>query len=770
MPSKLLPFLFLSSAAALAGEPLANKNWRDADRDGIMSPFEDPSQPVEKRVEDLLSRMSLAEKLGQLNQRLLSSDSLVRWHQELERGEIGGMLPDAPVVNDARVRNAVQRVAAEKSPHGIPILLGFDTIHGFRTVFPIPLAQACSWNPELVRQTSEVAARESAAAGIDWIFAPMCDVARDARWGRIAEGYGEDPLLAGRFVAATVKGFQGDAPGAADRVASCLKHFVGYGAAEGGRDYATVEISARTMRDVYLPPFRAGIEAGARTVMTAFQSNDGVPATADRALVDGVLRREWGFTGFVVSDWNSVSEIQQHGFAADAASAARLCLHAGVDMEMISACYADTLQRQLDDGGVPLAEVDAAVRRILRVKFERGLFERPYADESLADTAFLRPDAVALAREAVAKSCVLLKNNGVLPLDKRRTPKVALIGPLGDDADEMLGTWQGQGKSADVVTLAYALRGVFGQANVAVERGCPLSGSARTRTRTDGSVVVTSPAELAERKEFDAAIEAAKAADLVVMAIGEPRGWSGENASRVDLTVTGHQQELFDAVAATGKPVVVVLFSGRPLSVAEIRDKAAAVLLAWHPGVQAGPGIADLLTGLVEPTGRLAVTIPRSVGQCPVYYNRPNTGRPQYHDYKDSPSSPLYPFGYGLGYADFSYGPVRIERAGVKSTGVVTASAEIKNTSARAGETEAQFYIRCFADEKGVRPVRELRDFRRVKLAPGETARVTFSLPAAAFARPGSVDGKPAPFAGPYRVWISPDSDSGSPADLVIEK
>lgn len=765
----LLPLLLAASTAF--GGNLPGAGWRDADRDGRMSPYENPALPVEQRVDDLLSRMTPAEKLGQLNQRLLAADSLVRWHRELEDGEIGGMLPDAPVVNDARLRNAVQRLAADKSPHGIPIILGFDTIHGFRTVFPIPLAQACAWSPELVRQTSEIGARESAAAGIDWIFAPMCDIARDARWGRVAEGFGEDPLLAGRYVAAAVSGFQTATQGDPRRIAACLKHFAGYGAAEAGRDYAVVEISDRTLRDVYLPPFRAGIDAGARTVMTAFQSNNGVPATGDRGAIDGILRKEWGFTGFVVSDWNSVSELQQHGFAADAAASARICLNAGLDMEMISACYADTLPRLLDDGEVKRAAVDAAVRRILRVKFECGLFERPYADESLAPSAFLRPDAVALAREAVAKSCVLLQNRaGVLPLTPATCAKVALIGPLGDDADEMLGTWQGQGKPADVVTLAYSLRRVFGESRVTVARGCPLSGSIRTRTATDGSIIVMSPAELAEQHEFDDAVAAAKASDVVVMALGEPRGWSGENASRTDLSLCGRQEALFEAVCATGKPVVVVLFAGRPLALPAIRDKAAAILLAWHPGVQAGPGITDLLTGVVEPTGRLAITLPRSVGQCPIYYNHTNTGRPQYVDYKDSPGSPLYPFGFGLGYADFTYGAVKLERAGIRSNGVVTASAEIKNTSPRAGETVAQFYIRCFADENGVRPVRELRDFRRVRLAPGETKRVTFSLPASAFARAGTVGGKPAPYAGAYRVWIAPDSAHGESADLVIEK
>lgn len=763
-----LPLLALGADDTPSGSPPV---WRDASRNGNMEPYENPALPVDQRIDDLLPRMSQAEKLGQLNQRLLSSDALTRWHDELSRGEIGAMLPDAPVVNDARMRNAVQRLACENSPHGIPIILGFDTIHGFRTVFPIPLAQACTWEPELVRHTSTVAARESAAAGIDWIFAPMCDISRDPRWGRVAEGFGEDPWLAGRYVAATVRGFQGDVPGAPDRVVACLKHFVGYGAAEGGLDYNTVEITPRTMRDVYLPPFRAGIDAGARTLMCAFHSNDGVPAGADRALLTGVLRGEWSFTGAVVSDWTSVSELQQHGFAFDAAEAARLSLHAGVDMEMVSACYADTLAVQVADGRVPQSEVDEAVRRILRVKFERGLFDRPYADESLAPGAFLTAEATELAREAVRKSCVLLKNMpGTLPLDVSKIQRLGLIGPLADASDEMLGTWQGQGKAEDVVNLADGLRRVFGPEKIVVTRGCPLTETIRTRTKTDGSVVVTAAAESGSDREIADAVKVAKTCDVVVMTLGEPRGWSGENASRTELAVTGRQQELFDAVADTGKPVIVVLFTGRPLAIPAIRERASAILLAWHPGVQAGPGITDLLTGDAEPTGRLAISWPRSVGQCPSYYNHATTGRPQYHDYKDSPSSPLFPFGFGLGYADFAYSATHVSSRAISAKETVTVSADIINKSNRAGETVAQLYIRCLADSQGVRPVRELRDFRKILLKPGESRRVTFQVPSAAFARLGAVAGKPASPAGPYRVWISPDAGEGVHAEVVVER
>ncbi len=759
------------AAGAIVAAPAvpASASWRDANRNGRMDPYEDPALPVERRVADLLSRMSRADKLGQLNQRLMSSDAIERYRADLMRGDLGAVLPDAPVANDPLLRNCLQRIACEESPHGIPLMMGFDTIHGFRTVFPIPLAQACAWEPELTGRTSAIAARESAAAGVDWIFAPMCDIARDARWGRVAEGFGEDPWLVSRYVAASVKGFQGERPGDPARVVACLKHFVGYGAAEAGRDYNTVEISPRTMRDVYLPPFRAGVEAGVRTLMCAFHSNNGVPLAADRELMTGVLRREWGFDGLMVSVWTAVSELIPHGYAYDAADAARFALLAGVDMEMVSACYADMLPRLLAEGGVPEASVDEAVRRILRVKFERGLFDRPYADETLVADAFLRPDAVTLARESVRKSCVLVKRSpGSLPLEASKIGKLALIGPLAEASDEMLGTWQGQGRAHEVVNLADALRGALGAEKVVVARGCPLIETVKTRTKTDGSVVIVGDAESGSAREIADAVSVARSADVVVMALGEPRGWSGENASRTELSLTGRQQALFEAVAETGKPVVVVLFSGRPLAVPVVQERAAAVLLAWHPGVQAGPGITDLLLGVAEPTGRLAMTWPRSAGQCPLYYNHANTGRPQYTDYKDAPSSPLYAFGFGLGYADFDYSPTHVSSRAIAGDETVTVSAHIRNTSQRAGETVAQLYIRCLGDRVGVRPVRELRDFRRLRLEPGEARRVTFEVPASAFARLGAVNGSSASPEGPYRVWISADSRSGQFAEVFV--
>lgn len=741
--------------------------WRDANRNGTMEPYENPALPAALRVEDLLGRMSRAEKLGQLNQRLVSWDAIDLYRLDLICGDIGAVLPDAPVANDARLKNRLQSVACEESAHGIPIMMGFDTIHGFRTVFPIPLAQACSWNPELVRCTSRIGARESAAAGVDWIFAPMCDIARDARWGRVAEGFGEDPWLASRMVEASVAGFQGDLPADPARVAACLKHFVGYGAAEAGRDYNPAEITPRTLRDVYLPPFNAGVRAGAATVMCAFHSNGGVPAAADRALLTGVLRDEWRFDGFVVSDWEAVRELIPHGFAADAADAARIALHAGVDMEMVSACYADTLPRLLDDGRVARTDLDEAVRRILRVKFSRGLFERPYADESLAPAAFLRPDAVALAREAVRQSCVLVKRNpGSLPLAVSRIRKLALIGPLADYGDEMLGTWQGQGRAEDVVTLARALRAAVGEEKVVVARGCPLTETAKTHTKTDGSVVVVGAAESGSSREIAEAVAVAKSADVVVMTLGEPRGWSGENASRTELTLTGRQQELFDAVVATGRPVVAVIFTGRPLAIPEVQEKAAAVLVAWHPGVQAGPGIADLLTGVAEPTGRLAVSWPRAVGQCPLYYNHANTGRPRFANYKDAEGAPLYAFGFGLGYADIAFSPTEVSRPDIGPDETVTVSARVSNHSRRSGETVAQLYVRTMVDSDGVRPVRELRDFRRVRLEAGESRVVSFRVPASAFLRLGA-EGMPKP-SGACRVWVAPDSQGGVHAEVFV--
>ena len=712
--------------------------WIDLNKDGVKDAYEDAAQPIDARVEDLLRRMTRAERIGQLWQRKVGTDSVTEDAALLAAGGLGSYLGAAP---DPARRNQLQRVAVEESRLGIPLIFGFDTIHGFRTVFSIPLGLSCAWDPALVERVDTVAAAESAAAGVDWVFAPMVDIARDPRWGRIAEGFGEDPWLGGQLAAAAVRGFQGPDFAADGRVAACLKHFVGYGAAEGGRDYNSTEIGRSTLRNIYLPPYRAGVAAGVATLMSAFNSLNNVPASATRFTLTDVLRGGWHFDGFVVSDWDAVEEMVHHGYAADQAQAAAAALHAGVDMEMVSDCYRTSLPALLDSGRVPEAELDQAVRRILRIKFAKGLFDRPYTGPMALDSVA----AAALAREAAARSCVLLQNDGpVLPL--RDAGTVALIGPLATDRHNLLGCWAGLGRDEDVVTLRDGLAAALPGVKLVVAPGCDLTGA-----DTGG---------LAD------AVAAARQADAVVLAVGEPANFSGEHNSRAELGLPGAQQQLLAAVAATGKPVVTVLFAGRPLAVPAVFEKSAAVLLAWHPGVQGGPGVADVLSGRVEPSGRLTTTLPASVGQLPVYYNHLATGRPL-TQYKDAPTAPLRPFGFGLTYTRFEYGPTRLSADHLKD-GALSVTVRLTNTGGRAGTEVAQLYLHATACSFGSRPVRELKGFQRVTLQPGETREISFTLRATDLGS-WTPDGRWVAEPGRYEAVIAPDSASGQLAGFDLE-
>ena len=759
--------------AVLASETAINHDgWIDLNKNGAKDVYEDPSQPAEKRVADLLGRMTLDEKIGQLWQSGVEKDPDPDLAGRLQRGEIGSFLCGSALIETPVVRNKLQHIAVEQSRLGIPLIFGHDTIHGFRTVFPIPLAQACAWEPELFERTETIAACESAAAGLDWTFAPMVDLARDPRWGRIAEGFGEDPWLGALYAAACVRGFQGNDAADTNRVVACLKHYVGYGAAEGGRDYNTTEISEYTLRNFYLPQFKAGVDAGAWTVMSAFNCLSGMPASGNRHTLTEILRDEWHFRGFVVSDWDAVNELTPHGVAADEAGAARLAITAGVDMEMASTNYLDTLKAQVEQGTVPGPVVDEAVRRVLTVKFARGLFEHPYVDETRCQTAFLRPDALALAREAAAKSCVLLKNeNGALPIS-RKTKKIALIGPLSEDGSELVGCWASRAHSEDIVSFAVGVREKLpADARLVVARGCsiiePDSGKSRRH--------LGDPSPIAERAtagdEIAGAVAAAKAADVVVMALGEPNDWSGESSSRTELGLPGRQQELFDAVAGTGKPVIVVLFNGRPLALPQIQEKAVAILEAWHPGVQGANGVADVLFGDVDPAGRLTTTFPFCVGQVPIHYNHFNTGRPGIGEFKgnyvDGPIAPLYPFGFGLAYTTFEYAKVELSAATAQAGKPLTARVTLKNTGSRAGTEVAQLYIRYLAASAGSRPVRELKGFQKVLLQPGETREVAFTLTDKEL---GYYDAKGNWLVEPgkFRVWIAKDSASGEPSGFEL--
>ncbi|MGH7942916.1 MAG: beta-glucosidase BglX [Limisphaerales bacterium] len=767
----LIAWISATAATAADTRSIYHGGWIDYNKNGRMDVYEDPSQPIKKRVNDLLRRMTLQEKIGQLWQSDTPPDADVTMAKTIRDGEVGSFMGSSAQIETPMMRNRLQHIAVEQSRLGIPLIFGHDAIHGFRTVFPIPLAIACAWEPKLFERTQAIAARECAAAGVDWTFAPMVDLARDPRWGRIAEGFGEDPYLGSLDAAASVRGFQGTNMADPDHIAACLKHYVGYGAAEGGRDYNTTEISKFTLRNFYLPQFKAGIDAGALTIMSAFNDLDGIPASGNHFTLTDVLRNEWHFKGFVVSDYQSVSELIPHGLAADDAEAARFALTAGVDMEMVSTTYRETLAKQVKEKKIPVSVIDEAVRRILTVKYTKGLFEHPYTDESRYKTAYLLPDAIALAREAAEKSCVLLKNdNNVLPLSNT-AQTIALIGPLGTDAEQMVGPWYSRAHSQDVISLATGIQNRLAPGSqLLVARGCSIIQNGRTRYHVgDYTQVIEHPTE---SNEITSAVAVARKADVVIMALGEPSDWSGEDGSRSTLNLPGLQMNLLKAVAATGKKVIVVLFNGRPLALPDVFANSSAVLEAWYPGIQAGNGISDLLFGDAEPYGRLTTTFPYSVGQVPMYYNHANTGRPGFGHWKgnyvDGPSVPFLPFGFGLTYTTFEYGDAHLDSGALKAGETLTVSAQIKNTGARAGTEVAQLYIRGLAFAGGARPVRELKGFQRVLLQPGESREVTFRI------HPRELgfydaDGHWIVQPGEYQVWICPNSASGEPAQFELE-
>lgn len=736
---------------------------------------------IDARVEALLGRMTLEEKVGQTVQYSAGQPTgpgtgRTDYEDMLARGQIGSLFNIAT----AKEINAYQRIAVEKSRLGIPILFGLDVIHGFRTVYPVPLALASSWDPQLVEQTARVAAQEASSTGIRWTFSPMVDIARDARWGRMTEGAGEDPFLGSVLAAAYVRGYQGTRLDAPDSLAACAKHYVGYGAAEGGRDYNTTEISEHTLRQVYLPPFRAAVDAGAGTIMSAFNALNGVPTSANPFILRQILRDEWGFRGVVGSDWESVRELMHHGIANDRATAARKGFAAGVDMDMASSVFHDHLAELVSGGAVTQERLDEAVRNVLRLKFALGLFENPYGDDAREAAAMLHPESVALARRAAERSFVLLKNAPgpggapLLPLSDG-VRRIALIGPQAEDASSMLGSWAGLGKAEDVVTLRAALAGRVGEQNLVYREGTGF---------TEGS-----------DEALAAAVAAAREADIVLLALGENGGgMTGEATSRAHLGLPGRQQELLEKVVATGKPVVLLLFSGRPLTLPWAFEQVPAVLAAWLPGIQAGPALVRTLFGESDPTGKLVVSWPRSVGQLPLYYNALNTGRPAdkkdltnplgdsddtyVSRYIDERNDPQFPFGHGLSYTTFRYGATTIaggepgasrltEALGGTGGGSgLTVSADVTNTGARPGEEIVQLYVRLMGTSVA-QPVRALKGFQRIALAPGETKQVTFDLEPDALALWNDRNQwvvEPARLA----LWISPDSAQGTPAIIEI--
>ncbi len=666
-----------------------------------------PQTPaIDQRVDDLLSRMTLDEKVGQLVQYSGVSDQTLA---AIRQGRVGSLL-NVPGAENA---NRVQRVAVEESRLGIPLLFGLDVIHGYRTIFPTPLGTASSWDPELVTRIEAIAAREARAAGVHWTFAPMVDIARDPRWGRIVEGAGEDPYLGSVMAAARVRGFQGDDVGSPEHLLACLKHYVAYGAPVGGRDYNSVDVSERSLREIHLPPFKAGVDAGAMSLMSAFQVLNGVPATANTFTMKRILRGEWGFDGFVVSDWNSVGELVDHGYVADGREAAHRAIAATIDMDMMGNVYARHLADLVRDQVVPEAMLDQAVRRVLRAKFRLELFENPYADADLERAVILRDDHVAAAREAAGQSMVLLKNEGdLLPLADD-IGSIALIGPLADNQQELLGTWSAQGRAEDVVTVLAGIRGRLAPTTVVSHA----QGTSITGGETEG---------------FAEAVEAARQADVAIVVVGERAVETGEAASRTSIELPGVQQDLIEAVYQTGTPVVAIIMSGRPLAIPWLAANVPAILQAWHAGVQGGHAVADVLWGDVNPGAKLTVSFPRSVGQVPIYYSRDVTGRPatefRYTSrYLDSPNTPLYPFGHGLSYTTFAYDALSLSADTIASGGTLTVSATVTNTGKVAGAEVVQLYIRDPVASM-VRPVRELKGFAKVRLEPGEQRTVQFTL------------------------------------------
>jgi beta-glucosidase len=713
---------------------------------------------VDPRVEALLARMTLSEKIGQMVQINHYGEVPDSLKLRLRRGQVGSMLNEI----EPAVSQEIQRIAVTESRLGIPLLMGRDVIHGYRTIFPIPLGQAAAFDPDLVTACAAVAAEEASSAGFHWTFAPMMDIARDPRWGRIAEGFGEDPHLASVLAAAMVRGFQGNDLSAPNRIAACAKHFAGYGAAEGGRDYDTVSLPEGLLRDVYLPPFKAAVEAGVATVMTSFNELNGVPASGNEFLLRKVLRDEWGFKGFVVSDWQSMSEMIDHGFCADPKEVAAKSIRAGVDMEMQSTAYADHLEELVRSGAVPERLVDDAVRGVLRIKMALGLFDtrRPFAARVPAPPS---PAALRLAKAAAVESVVLLKNDGgVLPLS-RGLRSVAVIGPLADDPYEVLGTWNRDGQVEDTVTPLRAIREFLGNAGeVNDAKGLP-----STRSR--------------EKAGFADAVEAARRSDAALVFVGEEAILSGEAHSRAHLDLPGAQKELVEAVAATGKPLVLVVLAGRPLAIGDVFEKAGAVLYAWHPGTMTGAALVDLLFGVESPSGKLPVTFPKTEGQIPVYYAHKNTGRPpttrkltlmddipprarqsslgDASRYLDIGYLPLYPFGYGLSYTEFKYANLRLSSPRVTRGETMKVSVDLANVGDREAEEVAQVYVRDLVGSL-TRPVKELKGFKRVRLRPGETKAVTFDLPVRSLGfhdREMRYVVEP----GAFRIWVGGDSQSG---------
>lgn len=708
---------------------------------------------VERRVDQLLSRMTLAEKIGQMNQ-VSAGGEVANYADALRKGQVGSILNE---VDPVKV-NEFQRISVEESRLGIPLLVARDVIHGFHTIFPIPLGLASTFDPELVEAGARVASVEATGQGVRWTFSPMLDIARDPRWGRMAEGSGEDTYLDTRMAEAMVRGYQGDLSDATS-MAACIKHFAGYGAAEGGRDYNSTFLTERQLRNVYLPPFEAAVKAGAMTLMTSFNDNDGVPSTGNAFLVKDVLRGEWGFDGLVVTDWNSMGEMISHGFGEDRKDVARKAMEAGVDMDMMTYGYLSHLEELVRSGAVRESDIDQAVRNILRVKILLGLFENPYVDVEAGKAVQYAPEHLAAAQKTAEESAILLKNDGVLPLDPSSLQNILVTGPLADAPHDQLGTWSFDGEAGHTVTPLRALQERFpGKVTY-------VPGLAYSRERRD---------------RFDDVVAAARRADVILVFLGEEAILSGEAHSLADLNLKGSQSELLAALKVTGKPVVATVMAGRPLTIERDLPNCAAMLYAFHPGTMGGPALANLLLGDAVPSGKTPVTFLRTVGQAPLYYSHNMTGRPYNGEtllddipleagqtslgntsyYLDYGAYPLFPFGYGLSYTTFAYSDIALDRETYATDGTVTVSFTLSNTGTRAGTEVVQVYVRDLVGSV-TRPVKELKHFERVTLAPGENRALKVSIPVQELAFVG-LDGVKKVEPGEFQLWVAGDSASGT--------
>ena len=714
---------------------------------------------VERRVDQLLSRMTLAEKIGQMNQ-VSAGGEVANYADALRKGQIGSILNE---VDPVKV-NEFQRICVEESRLGIPLLVGRDVIHGFHTVFPIPLGLASTFDPDLVEAGARVASVEATGQGVRWTFSPMLDIARDPRWGRIAEGSGEDTWLDARMAEAMVRGYQGTAMDATS-MAACIKHFAGYGAAEGGRDYNSTFLTERQLRNVYLPPFEAAVKAGALTLMTSFNDNDGVPSTGNVFLVKDILRGEWGFDGLVVTDWNSMGEMINHGFGVDRKDVARKSLEAGVDMDMMTYGYLSHLKELVHSGAVKESDIDQAVRNILRVKILLGLFENPYVDLEAGKAVQYAPEHLAAAQKTAEESAILLKNDGVLPLKADAVRNILVTGPMADAPHEQLGTWAFDGQANHTFTPLKALQERFpGKVTY-------IQGLKNSRSR---------------RERFDDVVAAARRADVVLVFLGEEAILSGEAHSLADLNLKGAQSELLAALKAAGKPVVATVMAGRPLTIERDLPNCAAMLYAFHPGTMGGPALVNLLFGDVNPSGKTPVTFLRTVGQAPLYYSHNMTGRPYNGEtlldeipeeagqtslgntsyYLDYGAYPLFPFGYGLSYTTFAYSGIALDREAYGTEDTVQVTFTLANTGTCGGTEVVQIYVRDLVGSI-TRPVKELKHFERVTLEPGESRTLKVGIPVQDLAFVG-LDGVKKVEPGEFQLWVAGDSASGKPVSFEV--